>query len=223
MRPRTRARTLQAHAGLVPDVGAQHLCGAAVLGLNVDVGEVEAVARRRRAAVDARRDVVPARARDVLPADVGDGEARGVAVVVAVCFWLSVPIVEYGAYIYAREKKKGWGGEGLGWLRTDTGRHVDGLVDVLKLDVAEGNVAHMAIPGVCLDPGRVARVDGLDVLKENVLHVVGLSGVGADAADGHDAGLVAGDIGHMDIGAVAFDSDAVLRKKRLAMMLPGVG
>ncbi len=84
MRPGARPRARQARAGLVLDVGAQDLCGAAVLGLDVDAREVEAVARRRRAAVDAHRHVVPARARHVLPAHVADGQARGVAVLVRV-------------------------------------------------------------------------------------------------------------------------------------------
>ncbi|SPQ21144.1 33494fea-24e0-4d8b-8f0c-649abc7e6f77 [Thermothielavioides terrestris] len=80
MRPGTGAGALQAHGGLVLDVGAQHLGRPAVLGLDVDVREVEVVAGRRAAAVDRRRHVVPARARDVLPADVADGEVGGVAV-----------------------------------------------------------------------------------------------------------------------------------------------
>lgn len=73
-----------AHGVLVLDVGAQNLGGAAVLGLDIDVLEVEAVAGGRSAAVDGHRHVVPARARDVLPGDVRDPEAGRVAVVVRV-------------------------------------------------------------------------------------------------------------------------------------------
>jgi hypothetical protein len=55
-------------------------------------------------------------------------------------------------------------------------------------------------------------VGGLDVLEDDVLDVVGLVGVGADAADGHDAGLVAGHVADVDVGAVALDADAVLKR-----------
>ena len=85
LRPGTRPSALQARAGLVLDIRAQHLGGPAVLGLDVDAREMEPVTRGRRAAVDRRRHVVPARARDVFPADVADGQAGGVAVLVRVC------------------------------------------------------------------------------------------------------------------------------------------
>ena len=78
------------------------------------------------------------------------------------------------------------------------------------MEVAEGDVADVALAGVRLDPANVARVGGLDVIENDVLNIVRLVGVGADAADSHDAGLVAGHIADMDVGAVALDADAVL-------------
>ena len=93
LRPGTRPRTLQARTGLVLDIRAQHLGGSTVLGLDVDAREMEPVARRRRAAVDRRRHIVPACARDVFPADVADGQAGGVAVLVGV--WPATGLVRY--------------------------------------------------------------------------------------------------------------------------------
>ena len=81
------------------------------------------------------------------------------------------------------------------------------------MDVAEGNVAHVARAGVRLDPGGVARVDGRDVLEDDVLDVVGLPGIGPNAADCHGPGLVADDVADVDVAAVAFDADAILRSQ----------
>ncbi len=85
MRPWTRPRARQPHASLVLYIRAQHLCAPPILGLDVDPREMEPVTWRGRAAVDPRGDIVPACAGDVFPADVGDGEAGGVAVLVRVC------------------------------------------------------------------------------------------------------------------------------------------
>ena len=98
--------------------------------------------------------------------------------------------------------------------RTDARRHVNGLVDVLEVDVAKGDVADVPSAGVRLDPGRVARVDGRDVFEEYILDIVGLVRVGADAADRHGAGLAADDVAHVDVAAVSLDGDAVLVKSQ---------
>lgn len=96
---------------------------------------------------------------------------------------------------------------------TDAGSHVDGLVDVLKVDISKCDIAHKSAPArVCLDPGRVARVDGRDILKDDVLDVIRLDRVGGGphAADGHGARLAADDVADVDIAAVSLDRDAVL-------------
>ncbi len=49
-----------------------------------------------------------------------------------------------------------------------------------------------------------------DVLEDDVVDEVGLAGVGAHGPDAGAAGLVAHDVGHVDVCAVALDRDAVL-------------
>lgn len=85
--PRTGPRALQPRRRLVLDVGTQKLLrrGAApAQRRDVDAAKRQVRAGRGGAAVQGGSDVVAARARDVLPADAVDGEARGVAVGVAV-------------------------------------------------------------------------------------------------------------------------------------------
>lgn len=58
-------------------------------------------------------------------------------------------------------------------VAVDTRRDVYRLIDVLKLDVAEGDVLHMALARVCLDPGRVGTMNSSDVFEEHVVYRLG--------------------------------------------------
>jgi len=99
--------------------------------------------------------------------------------------------------------------------RVDAGRHVDGLVDGLDVDVLEGDVAHVALARVRLDPGRVAAVDAGDVLEVDVVDELGRP-VLAHAADARAPGLAAHHVADVDVGGVALHGDAVLQERRIS-------
>lgn len=61
-------------------------------------------------------------------------------------------------------------------VRVDAAGDVDRLVDVLGLDVGEGDVLDQTRARVCLDPGRVGRVRAGDVVEGHVLDEVRLIG-----------------------------------------------
>lgn len=57
-------------------------------------------------------------------------------------------------------------------VRVDAGGDIDGLVDVVKFKVAEGDVVNSPTAGVGLDPRSVGGVGTFDVFEENVVDVV---------------------------------------------------
>jgi hypothetical protein len=85
------------------------------------------------------------------------------------------------------------------------------LVDVLKLDVAEGNISDMALAGIRLDPGRIGTMNCSDIFENDVVNGLGdVRGV-AHGSDDHGTGFVAGCVFDIDVLTVAFDGYAVLR------------
>lgn len=88
-------------------------------------------------------------------------------------------------------------------VAVDARADVDGLVDVLHVEVAERHVAHVALPRVRLDPGGVAGVDAADVLVEDVVDEV--DRVVTEGADYCAPGFVAGDVVDVDVAAITFD------------------
>ena len=131
--------TLQAHACLILDIGAQNLGRAALFGLDVDVIEFEVFALSILRAVHARRNIISASARNVLPSNVLDRDSAVVA---------------------ARS-------------RVNARRNVDGLVDVVEYEIAEGDVADMAIGRVRLNPGCVGGVVTGKVIEDHIVNCFG--------------------------------------------------
>lgn len=71
-----------------------------------------------------------------------------------------------------------------------------------------GDIGGLALPG--FDPGSVGRVDQVHVLVHYVPHNVWMGWILPDGANGHAVGAVTGDVPGDDVGAVAFDRDAVV-------------
>lgn len=113
----------------------------------------------------------------------------------------------------------------LGIIPINTLRHTDRLPDVLDPEVPEGDILDpstataagitvvrhgpvLSLP--CLDPCTVGRVDEVDILKDDVLHIVWEPWHLAHRANRHTVRVVAGDVLCDDVGAVAFNSNAVV-------------
>lgn len=110
-------------------------------------------------------------------------------------------------------------------MPVDTLSDTDRIANVLDLEIAVRYVidvpattstgvtvvretCYFALPG--FDPGTVGRVDEVDVLVDDVVDEVWVSRVLTDAANWHAVGAVTGDVLRVDVGAVAFDGDAVV-------------
>lgn len=93
-------------------------------------------------------------------------------------------------------------------LRVNARCDVNGLVYVVELDVAEGDVVHAPLACVGLDPGCVGRVNAFDVFEEDVVDVIDC--VVANGADDHASRLVAGDVVDVHVGRVSLRANAVL-------------
>jgi hypothetical protein len=104
-------------------------------------------------------------------------------------------------------------------------RNTDRLPNILNPEIAVGhvvnkaasptariavirNVGGLALPG--LDPRAVGRVDQVYVFVDNVLDKVWMGRILSNGADGHAVGVVTSYVAGNDVGAVAFDGNAVI-------------
>ena len=77
------------------------------------------------------------------------------------------------------------------------------------MNLAEGDVSNMPVPGLCFDPTGVDAVIGPDILKHDVFDIVWRVGILAHAPDSHSR-AVACNILDMNVGAVPLDANAGL-------------
>jgi hypothetical protein len=83
--PRTTPRARQPAARLIRNIRAQELTlRPSILLRNIDICKRQVLARRRSTAMDAATDIIPAGSANILPADVRNADARGIAVLPAV-------------------------------------------------------------------------------------------------------------------------------------------
>lgn len=133
MTPRTWPGARQSTRRLVLDIRAQRLDTASLQRLDIDPRELEVITRRRGTAVKAGSYVIPSCARDVLPPDVGDGDAGGVAVGVRVCLF----VLSQGQALALKEQTAR-----EGQVRTGKGRDKEGR-EGLTGDVQIQEVTYM--------------------------------------------------------------------------------
>ena len=58
-------------------------------------------------------------------------------------------------------------------VAVDAWRDIYGLVDVLKIEIAEGNVAYVACAWISLDPSGIGRVNGREIFKKDIVDIIG--------------------------------------------------
>lgn len=160
----------------------------------IDVLEVDAGTRVRRGTVQRRGDVVAGRAREVLPGDVGDLHAGGVARRGGVLAVDALGDLDGEADVCEAEVAE---------------RYVAHEAAATAAGVAVGGRALLhALPR--LDVRAVGGVDQRHVLEHDVLVVVGTQEILPHGADRHAVPAMAGHVADVQIRRVALGRDAIV-------------